>query len=134
MFQATENSFGLGAAYVVSSLLFGLGHFPVFGANTVFESFIGAAFALSYSYSGNNIFVPILCHTLYDFVTIFIAWYSASTDLRAKIKAREEKILGMSYDSPAEIELLARSVFDILDLNKDGLERYHLLTPPHAYR
>jgi uncharacterized protein len=93
IFAVVDKFAGMIPAYAISSLLFGLGHSPVFGANVVLEMLFGAYFAYTYVSSGYNIAVPIAVHTLYDFATIFVTWWLASRDIRKQIK--EIRDIGM---------------------------------------
>jgi membrane protease YdiL (CAAX protease family) len=52
LFNLVSSSFGLMWGTAVSSLLFGLAHFPLFGVSTVVETLFGLIFALSYIASG----------------------------------------------------------------------------------
>ena len=97
------NDFGL----TISSAIFGLAHFPVFGANAAVEAILGifalptveyidsfniilcicrhssgGLFGFAYEFSGRNLLVPVIVHYLYDVVTMMILWISATEELK----------------------------------------------------
>jgi membrane protease YdiL (CAAX protease family) len=121
LFSFVEAFFGPGPAYIISSILFGLAHSPVFGANVVLEAFFGAFFAFSYVQSGYNLAVPVAVHTMYDFATIFVTWLVASQDLRSRIfKIREGNLLHLGSDDPKHFEALTKAVFETIDTKRQG--------------
>jgi len=63
----------------------------VFGANALVEAILGGTFGFAYLYSGFNIFVPVLAHSMYDFITIMITWWYASREIQQRIN--EQKVL-----------------------------------------
>ena len=121
LFSFFEAFFGTSTAYLVSSILFGLAHSPVFGANVILEAGFGAFFAFSYVQSGYNLAVPVAVHTMYDFATIFITWIFASQDLRSKIfKIREGNLIHLGSDNPKHFEALTKAVFETIDTKGQG--------------
>lgn len=70
LMRALDNASFFPVGLVASSALFGLAHFPVFGASAGVEAVLGGVFGYAYWLSGYNIAVPIALHTMYDFATI----------------------------------------------------------------
>ena len=64
VFNVANWAIGVPGAFIVSSGLFALGHFPVWGANAFNEAFLGGIFCFCYYYSGYNLAVPIIAHAL----------------------------------------------------------------------
>ena len=106
---------------LASSGLFGLAHFPVFGANAFVEAILGGAFGFSYMYSDYNLAVPIALHGLYDFGTLFFTWLTVSSDLRKRmLQAKETEMSESASRDPYQINTISRIVFGFLDVNNDG--------------
>jgi membrane protease YdiL (CAAX protease family) len=121
LFQAVEQAFGLPLALLVSSIGFGLAHFPIFSANMLLEASIGLAFGIGYWYSGKNIVIPIAMHTVYDLVTILSSWYVGMRALKHFINDEEARMLDLTSSAATPFDVQAKAVFDFLDINKDGL-------------
>ena len=85
---------------IVTSIVFGLLHFPTFGLSAIIEIVLGGAFGLSFLASGGNILIPILIHTVYDFVTIFGSWKKALDELH---QAEERSLNELSTLSMEQI-------------------------------
>lgn len=103
LFNAVESISNSDVALVSSSLLFGLAHSPVWGADAILESILGGVFGLEYVMSGHNLAVPIITHALYDFLTILVTWNGARNDLTGRLNiatAAELKRL-LEYDQHA---------------------------------
>lgn len=122
-----QQVFGTSIAIFLSSALFGLAHFPVFGASAFVEAVLGGVFAFSYVYSDYNLAVPIAIHTLYDLFTIYYTWVQATDDMKVRVKEADEMIrsttdkdlLTVPY-MPLEIASTQLAVFKFLDANDDG--------------
>lgn len=69
-------------ALIVSSFIFGLAHYPVYGQNALLETFLGGIFCIAYICSDYNLAVPIVAHSIYDNATIFLTWLSARKEIR----------------------------------------------------
>ena len=113
LFAVLGHNFGLPAAFIGSSVLFGLAHFPQFGSSALVESLLGAIFGYAYYLSGYNIAVPIAVHTLYDFATLFVTWLLASADLRRRIALAKEQLQEAVLEEvplPDEFSIIARAV------------------------
>ena len=92
------------------------------GANAVNEAFLGGIFCFCYYYSGYNLAVPIIAHALYDLITIFTTWRSASNDMKKRmtIAIKEgssdlDKEMG-TYTSTQIERAITKAIFDVLDL------------------
>lgn len=109
--------FGPLPAYVFSSVLFGLAHSPVFGANVVLEAIFGAFFAYSYVSSDYNLAVPMGIHFIYDFITIMITWWNSSRDLRQKM---DHKLIHIDGQSGRQHDALTKAVFETIDTGGQG--------------
>lgn len=120
LMQILENGIGFSAAFVISSLFFGLAHFPIFSANMVLESCISGCFAAAYWYSGNNIVVPIVMHTVYDLLTILSSWYVGRNTLNRYVEDEKARVLDVTSSAMTPFDVQARAVFDLIDVNKDG--------------
>lgn len=121
LFVYLQNSVGNLSAYVISSLIFGLAHSPIFGASTAVEIIIGIIFAYIFEISGKNLAVPIAVHTIYDFTTILITWWYAKEQLRKQILEVEKgKLIKLSTSDSEEYKSLACAVFNSIDINGDG--------------
>ena len=96
-------------------------HFPLWGANAALEAIIGGILGYAYWYSDQNLAVPIVIHSLYDYTTMLITWYFAKTELNDAIfREIKREVLQMKSMTRKEIDDLATRVFNVLDLNKDG--------------
>lgn len=121
VFTAISNTFNPETALVISSGIFGLAHFPVWGADAFIESILGGYLGYSYLYSGFNLAVPIIVHTLYDFFTLIITWNFAREDLTRRLQiATKEEVKALLSMDPKTFERLSRRIFEMLDLNGDG--------------
>lgn len=112
VYNAIWQTSGETAALLLSSLAFGLAHFPVFGASTFLELLFGLVFAMSYKLSGFNLFVPIVVHVVYDFVVLFVTWLGSTAEFKRRIDEMEWDILTVPADTPLppQIDILARLV------------------------
>lgn len=113
LFTILGRTFGLPAALIGSSVLFGLAHFQQCESNVLTASLLGATFGYAYHLSGYNIAVPIAVHTLYDFATLFVTWMLASADLRQKVALAKEQLQGtVKEEMPLaeEFVVIARAV------------------------
>jgi membrane protease YdiL (CAAX protease family) len=112
VYNAIWQTSGETAALLLSSLAFGLAHFPVFGASTFLEVLFGLVFAMSYKLSGYNLFVPIVVHVVYDFVVLFVTWLGSTAEFKRRIDEMEWDILTVPADTPLppQIDILARLV------------------------
>lgn len=128
LFSYINLFFGPIPAYVTSSVLFGLAHSPVFGANVVLESLFGAFFAYAFVQSGYNIAVPIALHSLYDFFTIFVTWWFAAEDLRNKLfHIREGRLIHLDNEDTKTYNALTKAVFETIDIKGQGyIDPYEL--------
>ena len=70
--EATTGSFPV--AVIVSSASFGLTHCPFNWINQILEGGLGVILAIMYKNSGYNLAIPLLAHTLYDFLTLYASW------------------------------------------------------------
>ena len=99
---------------IISSILFGMAHNPLWGANTYIEIILGGIFGYSYIISGNNIFVPIAVHFLYDFATFFLTWYAGKTELNEQIKnAVNKQVTYLKSMSLEDIQKISTLVSEI---------------------
>eukprot|EP00607_Mallomonas_marina_P009556 CAMPEP_0182418164 /NCGR_PEP_ID=MMETSP1167-20130531/2631_1 /TAXON_ID=2988 /ORGANISM="Mallomonas Sp, Strain CCMP3275" /LENGTH=325 /DNA_ID=CAMNT_0024592207 /DNA_START=318 /DNA_END=1295 /DNA_ORIENTATION=+ len=128
----------------LSSLAFGLAHFPVFGASSLVETALGTVFGLSFLLSGNNLLVPVIVHAVYDFISIMSIWVVARDELRdvesrllaqspsvslkpllapgseeRERKTEREREGGRSREEEV-YEAAAREAFELMDANGDG--------------
>lgn len=96
VYNAIWQTSGETAALLLSSLAFGLAHFPVFGASTFMELLFGLVFALSY----------------YDFVVLFVTWLGSTAEFTRRIDEMEWDIITVPADTPLppQIDMLARLV------------------------
>ena len=75
------------------------------------EALIGGTLAFSYWYSGNNLAVPIIVHTLYDFITLLVTWNYAKDDLNKRLSiAVQDEIKALLTLNPETFKLLATRV------------------------
>lgn len=131
-----QSYFGTTVATIISSAIFGLAHFPVFGASAYVEAVLGGIFAFAFTYSNLNIAVPIAVHTLYDLGTIYFIWLTATRDMRDRISRADEQP-GMETDRqlkdaslqgisllPAEVVASELALFNFLDRDQDGFISY----------
>ena len=95
---------------VLSSIIFGLVHFPLWGANAIIESIYGAVLGFSFWYTDYNLAVPIAIHTMYDFATLFFTWLSSRNDLKMRMKLLDKDIELSSTLMDSEIDTLADAV------------------------
>jgi membrane protease YdiL (CAAX protease family) len=110
-FNAFAGYFDPWVALISSSALFGLAHFPVFGANAALESILGGVMGFAYMQSGYNLAVPIMIHCLYDFITIFRTWTVASKDLKERLlEATEYQISRETIKEPSKVKVLSKAV------------------------
>lgn len=128
IFLSLDQSVGQLFALLVSSIIFGFAHFPIYGSSTLLECFFGGVFAYGYYASGYNLAVPIAAHTMYDFATMFLTWSTASADFKKRLTETEGLLqqsssTGMKKDVPlaAQMDYLAAGAFNILDSDKDGV-------------
>ena len=71
---------------MLSALLFWFAHFPTMGLASAFDGLLGGALATSYAASGHNLLVPMAAHSVYDACLVFVAWRTASGDLRRRVQ------------------------------------------------
>ena len=112
---------------LLSSVVFGVAHFPfIYGrgallkallgkycrnsyltARDSFPKFVGLYFAMVYMWSGYNLVVPVLVHAVYDFTTVFGAWYSAIKDLNKNLEStiKRLKIMPLLADEDEDLGL-----------------------------
>lgn len=126
VFLSLDQSVGQISALIVSSVIFGFAHFPIYGSSTLLECFFGGVFAYGYYASGYNLAVPIAAHTMYDFATMFLTWSIASADFKKRLSETEgllQQSSGGMKDVPlaAQMDYLAAGAFNILDSDKDGV-------------
>ena len=102
---------------LLSSVLFGLAHNPLWGPNTYIETFLGGVFGYAYITSGNNLFVPLFVHILYDFATFFLTWYMGKMELNDQIKSAINKqvlvLKNMSINDMEKLSTMVRMIFYI---------------------
>ena len=127
VFNVANWALGIPGAFIISSSLFALGHYPLWGANAFLEAFLGGIFCYCYYYSGFNLIVPIVAHATYDLITIFSTWRSASNEMKTKmsqaIKATgtDAQVSELGSYSTDQIErAITKALFDVLDLDADG--------------
>jgi len=118
VYSAIWQTSGETAALLLSSLAFGLAHYPVFGASTFLELLFGLVFATSYKISGFNLFVPILVHIVYDFIVLFVTWLASTSEFKRRIDAMEWDIITVPADTPLppQIDILAKMVMSSLSM------------------
>jgi hypothetical protein len=105
----------------VSSALFGLAHAPLyFRAAASLEAMLGLYFTLCLWYSNFNLAVPILIHSFYDFYTIFSSWWLASYELSKTVIDLKDRSNVMPYQDTERFKDSCKTIFNILDLNRDG--------------
>ena len=70
--------------------------------------------------------VPIVAHALYDLITIYTTWRSASSDMKERMSLaldegfpNVEKELG-EYTTTQIERAITKAVFDLIDLDGDG--------------
>lgn len=111
LFSLMSKSFGEMEALIVSSFVFAVAHFPVFGTNMILEFLYGSLLALLFTTSGNNLLVPILVHTVYDFFSIFFTWKVNSTDLRERFfNEKTAELTKKSLEDPFLFREISQSV------------------------
>lgn len=120
VYQAIEAASNTPIAVFASAGIFGFAHFPLNVSNALLEAILGGAFSVAYGATGNNIAVPIAMHFVYDFLTIFIAWASATNRLESAIKSEEESMKNVFSLGPEEFNKLAKSIFLAIDKNENG--------------
>jgi membrane protease YdiL (CAAX protease family) len=118
LFTLLEGFLGMVPAFVVSSLCYGFVHqnTPLYGANAFIETVAGIMFAYIYVISGHNLAVPIAAHTVYDFATIMVTWWLATSQLQASEKSQ----LHIIPEKDHYYRALAKAVFDTIDNDHDG--------------
>jgi hypothetical protein len=60
--------------------------------NPIIDFFIGVTYMLSFWLSGFNIVVPVLVHTIYEFISTSFTWLIASNSLKNRIASEEKKL------------------------------------------
>lgn len=121
-----EAALGVDMGTIISSLLYGMIHVPIWGANFAIETFLGALFAMAFRWSGYNLAVPIAAHTMYDFGSTYFIWLRAKTDFSKRLRVHREEEKKDIEDSDfarlydASIKTLAKATFDLMDENRDG--------------
>jgi hypothetical protein len=83
---------------------YGIAHFPIFSSNVVKETLLGVAYGLAFFMSGYNIMIPVFIHIMYEFVSTFFTWLSASRDLNARID-KEQKLLEKEVGKDGNVEV-----------------------------
>lgn len=89
---------------------------------------LGGIFSFLYYYSGFNLAVPVICHALYDWATLYITWLNSKSLLlktMQELEAKEVKFpqVTMSYDTDSAGQTrfyFLRAIFDLVDMNQDG--------------
>jgi hypothetical protein len=110
-FTAFENAFHSDVvALLASSAIFGLAHFPVFGANALIEAVLGGFIGYAYMTTGHNLAVPIVIHGVYDFLTIMKTWIEASGDLKNRLLDATEYQLAKEAKDPEKFKKMSRAV------------------------
>eukprot|EP01041_Mallomonas_annulata_P007226 gene7226-14737_t len=138
IFSGIESLFGELPALLLSSAVFGLAHFPVFGANSFVEAVLGGVFGYTYMISGHDLFVPIAVHFLYDLFTLFVTWIKARNELREVVERRQIELepgsqlqskQGYQYQNNynistteglVKLKAAAKEAFDLIDADRDG--------------
>ena len=70
----------------------------------------GGYFAYTFWASGYNLAVPIIVHTLYDFVSMYGTWYYASMEINEELKVTEERVRQMPSREPEMFREICRKV------------------------
>ena len=65
--------------------------------------------------------VPIVIHSLYDFVTIFATWLFAGSDINRGTLFAEERYQVVPDVGYGKFQEECRMIFDMMDTNKDGV-------------
>jgi len=120
VYQAIEAASSTPIAVTCSAGLFGIAHYPLNISNALLEALLGGAFSVAYGSTGNNIAVPIIMHTVYDFFTIFAAWLGATNRLENVVKDEGERMRRIYSVSQGEFDILTKAVFLAIDKNNDG--------------
>jgi hypothetical protein len=122
-------------AVLISSLIFGYGHAPLFGSSIIVESLLGFSFSLAFVQSGGNLVVPILAHALYDIVTVLLAWRVGVSEIEREARLQASDIQDIASDHPKEFEAVAKACFKLMDINGDGIiSKYELLISLRMFR
>ena len=101
LFSVLQKYSNLWTAWLGSAIIFGLAHYPfILGPQAVFETFLGLYFAFVYWFSGYNLAIPILVHTIYDFVTLFGTWIFTAKQLQHNIAKATERTKLMPINEP----------------------------------
>ena len=110
LFNSIESFTTFPIALVLSSVIFGLVHFPLWGANAIIETVLGGVLCYAYWVSGSNLAVPIAIHTMYDFLTLFFTWYSCRNDLQRRMELLTSDVQRARDYTDYEIDKLAEAV------------------------
>lgn len=119
LFSMIHQQFGDDIALGISSLIYGLFHFPIFGSNIIIESFLGLLYGSSFLSANFNIVVPVIIHATYSLASMYVTWYFATQQIRREI-IEAEKLTTKSIDGASKFESIANSIFNIIDLDKSG--------------
>ena len=82
-------------AIILSSVSFGITHSPLNWINQTLEAGLGMSLAAAYKYSGYNLLVPIVMHSVYDFLTLFASWIWTSLLLPLPGPDREKRRMSL---------------------------------------
>ncbi|CEL92368.1 unnamed protein product [Vitrella brassicaformis CCMP3155] len=116
---------GFPSGLLISSFLFGVAHSPVPGADAFLEAVYGLWFGVIYYMADGNIWVPMIAHAFYDFVTFL--WVHVRATSRVKQltesvspEALREMEMQVRESLPAEFARFAKATFQMLDLDGSG--------------
>ena len=81
----------------ITSIIFGLLHFPTFGLSALVEIALGGFFGWTFLAFNNNLLIPIIVHSVYDFITILISWLTATKELEKSSRAGIDALNKIPY-------------------------------------
>eukprot|EP01041_Mallomonas_annulata_P006601 gene6601-13362_t len=108
-------------ALAVTSVMFGVAHFPTAGANVLFEMLAGGYYGLLFILSGGNLAVPIAAHTIHDALVLYRDHERATSTLRRGVIYDVEMTPGLPIlISTPQFASLTKTLFNLVDFDGDG--------------
>jgi hypothetical protein len=86
------------------------------------EAALGSYFGAAYIFSGYNLFVPILLHSIYDFANIISAWLPASKEVSQSLNIIDSSVRNSPYavSRSEQFKQSCQHVFNLMDIDKSG--------------